>query len=350
MNDSRQFKVPEPDNKYTRLAQWLQQLLEEPEPVSEKAPLAQPSEHQLELLMGSDYHVRFYQQMPDFIMALLSNDAQAMLHYAPLLYHLAGCRECHQSYLELYDAMQAALYPQGTRPILGQGTRTLAATPQRMLGHLCQTLISQAEAVFRQSRRDQRSEDATVRALLQLALKVSAHIGQSSIRRYALHDLVRVATLAEGPTSPKEEDPGSYTYTPALSGAGTRGRKVVRRADTFPRAAQPIQPIIVLQARGLEGYIRQYEDTLELHLQDLGPSLRGKHILVSVPLGSLLEPIRWIGGNPRAIRSTSVVDASGAITVPLGQTELSLSDPEERNLLEAMFLLLEVHSDNAQAD
>jgi hypothetical protein len=39
-----------------------------------------------------------------------------------------------------------------------------------------------------------------------------------------------------------------------------------------------------------------------------------------------------------------VVDASGAVTIPLGETELSLEKLEDRNLLEAMFLLLEVRS------
>ena len=72
----------------------------------------------LELLLDSNYHIHFYQQLPDFVMALLHNDAQAMLQYADLLYHLAGCSECHTAYLELYDALRGAVYPQGFRPQL----------------------------------------------------------------------------------------------------------------------------------------------------------------------------------------------------------------------------------------
>ncbi|MBV9256897.1 MAG: hypothetical protein JO215_02645, partial [Ktedonobacteraceae bacterium] len=48
--------------------------------------------------------------------------------------------------------------------------------------------------------------------------------------------------------------------------------------------------------------------------------------------------------NPRAIRSTVPVDSTGKLTIPLGETELQLSDNEERNLLEAMFTLLEVRA------
>jgi hypothetical protein len=99
-----------------------------------------------------------------------------------------------------------------------------------------------------------------------------------------------------------------------------------------------------LQARSLTGTITQKGQTLELHLQDLDSALRGHPVIVSVPLGSLLEPIRWIGGNPRSIRSSMAVDASGSVTIPLGQTELNLENQEDRNLLEAMFLLLEVRS------
>src|SRR5260221_1844854 len=109
-------------------------------------------EIQLELLLDNNYHIKFFQQLPDFIMALLNNDPHVTLHYAPLLYHLAGCEECHRSYLDLYDSMRAAVQPREPRPLLGQGTRTLGATPPRMLGHLSRALISQAEVVLRQAR------------------------------------------------------------------------------------------------------------------------------------------------------------------------------------------------------
>ncbi|MBV9228493.1 MAG: hypothetical protein JOZ18_04200, partial [Chloroflexi bacterium] len=223
MNDHRQFEgASDPhanDTQQAKLARWLQHLLQEPEQTTH-ASVLEESIAQLELLLGSNYHPHFYQQLPDFIMALLTNDPQATIHYAPLLYHLAGCRECHTGYIELYDAMRAAVHPEGARPVLGQGTRTLAATPQRMLGHLCQTLISQAEAVLRQARHDHTNADAAARSLLQLAISISARIGQSSIRRQALQDLVRVATLFDGPTTPREDDPAVRAYTPTLAGAG----------------------------------------------------------------------------------------------------------------------------------
>ena len=57
-------------------------------------------------------HRQFYQQLPDFVTALLLQDEGATLRYAPLLYHLVGCDNCHQAYLEIYDAMRAALSSQ----------------------------------------------------------------------------------------------------------------------------------------------------------------------------------------------------------------------------------------------
>ena len=88
--------------------------------------------------------------------------------------------------------------------------------------------------------------------------------------------------------------------------------------------------------------ITQAGNMLELHLRDLELKLRGHYVSISVPLGSLLEPVRWLGGNPRAIRSTVPVDEHGTLRTPLGETELRLSNTEERNLLEAMFLKLDV--------
>ena len=211
---------------YTQLASWIQQVMQQ-----EKTPSRSTGEDgkELELLLHSDYHLHFYQQLPDFIMALLTNEEQATLKYAPLLYHLVGCKECHTSYLELYDAMQAAIYPAGPRPQLGQGTRTLYATPQRMLEHLCQSLVSQAEALFHQERRQHVDNDTAARSLLKLALSISARISQSMVRQRALHDLVRVANLFEG----AEQRPDTQTYTARLAGAGgTRsGKKALRRVD-----------------------------------------------------------------------------------------------------------------------
>jgi hypothetical protein len=346
MNNDRPFGNQHASQEETlRLAQWLRQLMHNPSPV-EKLVTQKRDETQLDLLFDSDYHLHFYQQLPDFIMALLNNDPQATIHYAPLLYHLAGCAECHSGYLDLYDAMRAAIYPHGTRPTLGQGTRTLDATPQRMLSHLCRTLISQAEAILQQARREHTDADTSARSLLQLALRISARISQFGLRQQALHDLVRVAALAQGFAPMQRDDPDLYTFTPHLAGVGgPRGRKTVRRAaDTFRPAEEA--SVIHLRSHALEGTITQHEEVLELHLRGLDESLRGHFVRISVPLGSLLEPIRWLGGNPRAIRSEVAVDADGSLTTTLGYTDLRLADPEEHNLLEALFMLLEVRKDD----
>jgi hypothetical protein len=330
-----------------KLSAWLQQVMKLPSTKIQRV-VSGDDDTALELQLDSNYHIHFYQQLPDFAMALLQNDTQAMLKYADLLYHLAGCSECHEAYLELYDALREAVYPQGFRPQLGQGTKTLAATPQRMLRHLCQALISQAEALFQQGRREHRDYNEPARSLLQQALSMSAHIGQSGIRRHALQDLVRIANLFEGVDDAQEDDPHSYVYTPIVSGAGGMrgGKKVLRHVETPLRSpgTPAEQPVILIQARGLEGRITQSEQTLFLNLQDLNQELRGNYVKITVPLGALLEPVRWRGGNPRAIRSVVPVDMTGKLTTPLGETLLQLTNNEERNLLEAMFMLLEVRA------
>lgn len=340
MNDKSQFS-----GDYQRLAEWLQQLMQMPSPQRNTGTELHIT--QLELVYDSHYHSGFYQQLPDFIMALLKHDEQAPLRYAPLLYHLAGCTECHSAYLDLYDAMRAAIDPQEPPPLLGQGTRTLDATPHRMLAHLCQVLISQADALLLQARRTHSESDAAARSLLQQALRVSAHIGQSALRRQALHDLVRVATQTEGGGIGGPDEPHTHVYTPSLAnsgGARRAGKRVLRRLDTPLRSADMTQepPVIYVQSRELEGSITQRGETLELQLQELEQTLRGHRIIVKVPLGSLVEPVRWRGGNPLAIVSRELVDQNGSITVPLGETDLRLTNNEERNLLEAMFMLLEV--------
>ena len=339
-----------------KLAQWLQEILQptltqplENTPTfhafsstnTQKSPMTGERDIQLELaLQDSSYHKHFYQQLPDFVMALLTNDLQAATHYAPLLYHLAGCSVCHQSYLEIYDAMRAALYPREPRPILGQGTRTLDATPQRMLSHLCQAWITQAEAILREARHTDTDSDVAARTLLQAAIQMSSRIKQENVRQQARHDLVRVATLFDtsnaSPTSPAE-----HSFTPVLTGP----RGVTRRGEktgTLPQPGVPQQLAIVLQSRSLEGTVLQRGQTLELHLRDLDESLRGHFITTSIALGSLIEPIRWLGGNPRSIHSPIPVDSTGSLVMPLGETELRLTVPEERNILETTFLLLEI--------
>ena len=346
------------DENTQKLAQWLQEIVRTPSIApseqtsstpsgtnTQKSPITGEHDIQLELLLqDSSYHKRFYQQLPDFVLALLNNDPQMVKQYAPLLYHLVGCAICHQSYLEIYDAMRAALYPREPRPILGQGTRTLEATPQRMLSHLCQAWITQAEAILREARHDKTNGDSAARILLQAAIQLSARIKQDSVRQQARHDLVRVATLFDAPDV-LQMGPANHAFTPVL--AGPKG--VTRRGEksnTLSQAkeANQDQLTIVLQSQGVEGTVVQRGQTLELHLQDLDASLRGHFITTSIVLGSLIEPIRWLGGNPRAIRSAVPVTPTGTLIMPLGDTELRLSVPEERNLLETTFLLLEVRN------
>jgi len=352
MNDHQMFEgMPDPgsrtqgiqNSQYSKLAVWLQQVLE-PTPQRETIVSEMPeNENQLAVVLGPDYHVDYYQQLPDFAMAMLTKDVQSAVQYSSLLYHLVSCNECHRSYLDIYSALHAAVDPQGYRPLLGQGTRTLAATPQRMVGHFCQILVSQAEAVLRQARHNHTDEDAAARSLLQMALHVSAHISQSTIRRQALHDLVRVATLFEGAAAPKEDQQNVHAYTLAPAGGARRG-KVLRRSDTLLHAHDQEQIAIEIQSNGLKGRIVQQGQELVLHLQDLDAALRGHYLTISVLLGSLIEPVRWRNNNPQAIRSTAPVDAAGTLITPLGETEMQLSNPEERNLLEAIFLLLEVRA------
>ncbi len=336
--------IPNPQMaQYARLAQWIQQIMQSPEPttLSSSDTLAEQSGQ----FFLHDYHLHFYRQLPDFIMALLNNDPQAAIHFTPLLYHLSGCTECHHAYLDLYDAMRAAVQPREPRPLLGQGTRTLNAMPQYMLEHLCVTAIGQAEALVRQGRREQSDTSAASRALLQLALQIGAHITQRTIYSRALRDLVRVAAFANGQELVREDDPDARAFTPTLTGAGgVRGKKTVRSVDlkTHQQSAQNAQPAIILQSHALEGRVVQQGDTLELHLHDLEESLRGHQVRVSILLGSLLEPVRWRGGNPHAILSPTPVDASGTVVVPLGETELRLTNNEEYHLLETMLLLLEI--------
>jgi hypothetical protein len=345
MNDYKQFDGSSNDRNATiKLARWLLDVLAKSSQDIAKLSSTGGDENEFEILLSSDYHPRFYQQLPDFIMALLLNDPKATIHYAPLLYHLAGCATCHSAYLELYDAMRYAVEVGDTLPNVNHGTRPLATIPAGTLVNLCQLLIRQAEAVLRQARHDRTDGDAQARSLLQWAMRVSAQITQSSQRAKALHDLVRVATFTDGPHSPGEQEEAVRSYSPLIGAGGPRGGRVLRKAGTPVRSTgtPAEQSIIVLQSSPLEGRITQHEDTLELHLQELDEKLRGHYLTISVPLGSLIEPVRWSGGNPRAIRTSAPVDKDGTVITPLGQTDLRLSNPEERNLLEVMFLLLEV--------
>jgi hypothetical protein len=349
MNNDKDLKGP--SSGQLALAQWLQQVMQEPPIATASFPQLSSEAHeaQLELLLNAqDYHLQFYQMLPDFAMALLNNDAEAPARYAPLLYHLVGCQQCRHGYLDIYDALRAAVQPRGARPLLGQGTRTLSAMPQRMLGHLCRIAIIQAEAVIRQGQREDSATEAQARTLLQMALRIGAQIGQSGIRRQALQQLVRVAALAQGHEPLADDGPEGRAYTPALAGAGgLRGKKIVRRAETGHHGREVAEdaadmPAIALQSRALGGSIVQRGKVLELHLKDLDAALRGHRVRVSVLLGSLIEPVRWYGGNPHALLSPQPVGADGSLHMPLGETDLRLSNTEEYHLLETMFMLLEV--------
>lgn len=337
MKNYKQFdSSPERRSEHIKLARWLQHVL--------ATPLSSTGDNG-QVSLNNDYHSHFYQQLPDFIMALLQNDPLATVRYAPLLYHLAGCTVCHTAYLELFDAMRYAVKVGDAHPVVDQGTRPLASIPTGTLVNLSQVLISQAESVLFQARHEHTDNDALARSYLQLAMRVSAQIMQSSMRSRALKDLVRVATLFDGPHAPGEQDPATRSYSPLVGASGTSRRgKVVRRGEIATRSmgksTEP--PAIYLQSSPLEGTITQHESLLELHLHDLDEALRGHHLAISVPLGSLLEPVRWEGGNPRAIRTVAPVDKDGTLKTPLGQTDLRLSDPDDRSLLEVMFLRLEV--------
>lgn len=329
---NRSEGFPDPQNPYLALARWLQQILATT-PRQSRAELTSIIENGGQL--GDDYHLSFYQQLPDFVTALLTNDPQATLHYAPLFYHLIGCNVCHKAYLEIYDAMRAALTTDGNHTAIDQGAHPITSVPPRMLAYLCQLLISQARAVLRQAHLDHTNNDAWARSLLQQAIRISSHIMQGSARQQALRDLVEVATLYT-----QEQTPAAHSYTPLIAaGNGTRHGKTRRGAGMLEH---PAEAVLALQSGSLEGEIRQVGDTLELYLADLDEHLRGHHLLISLPLGSLLEPVRWLGGNPLAIRSQSPVDEKGRLRTPLGKTDLRLSNLEDHNLLEALFRKLDV--------
>jgi len=346
MNENRQFEnASQGDSKYENLARWLQHVFVLPEQVPGKTA-AEDEANEVELVSVGDYHPHFYRQLPDFILALLHDEARATTQYAPLLYHLAMCDPCRETYRALYDALGYALTTPEVANV-NQGTRPLASLPTAALVHLCQLLITQAEAVLRLARHEHTDGQAEARSLLQMAMRVSAQITQSSLRVKALQDLVRVATLAENVPDTAAQAPAIRSYAPLIGAGGTRHGKVMRKADTAVRSAgmssTPTEPpTIYLQSHLLEGSITQKEDIIELHLHDLDEKLRGQYIAISVPLGSLIEPVHWIGGNPRAIRSALPVGQDGTLVTPLGATDLRLNNTDERSLLEVMFLLLEV--------
>ncbi len=336
------------DNEYTshaderlrNLASWLQQLMQHPEQ-DEFVPVEKDVLNQFEVPFVMQYHPTFYQQLPDFILALLQNDPHVLTNYAPLLYHLVGCAACREAYRELYDPMKEAIQVHEEHPIVSEIIRPLSGMSPRLLAQFSGLLISQAEALLRQAHHEHTDNNAHARSLLQMAMRISTHLTQQSMRNRALHDLVRVASLYAGEISPDTQHPPALSFIAVPAGTGgTRQGRVLRSGEIEAQSLG--QATIDLQANAFEGNVIQHEDTLELQLHGLNQSLRGHHLAISVPLGSLIEPVRWIGGNPRAILATSPVDDKGMLKMSLGQTELRLQNPEERELLAVMFSLLEV--------
>ena len=332
--------TPAPQESYAPLAQWLYQLLSGTQTGvrSDQLPVGEDAS-----LLGADYHSAFYPVIPNFALALLRQEPDALTHYAPLFFHLLACPTCHRAYLETYDALRFAL-ADDARP----ATTTLrlssainpAATSPKLLVFLCQLLIGEARAVLRQAHREHNDKDAWARALLQQAMQLSRYIMQGTLRQRALRDLVDVANLYQTSTvePPGKLDTLSYA---ALIGAGSGARgRTVRRAEMASRPQEQVS--IELRAGNLDGRVTQEGEMLILHLQDLDASLRGKFLSIAIPLGTLLEPVRWLGGNPSAIRSAGLVGPDGTLITPLGRTDLRLNDPEEHNLLETLFKRLDV--------
>ncbi len=341
---SNQFVgAPDPREQNASLARWLYQLLtSKPRAIfTEQIPVGEDVS-----LLSANYHAEFYPQIPNFALALMKQDPTATTRYAPLFFHLIGCPTCHRAYLETYDALSTALASDArlvTTALHTPFPASFATTSPKLLVFLCQLLIGEARSVLRQAHRERDDADAWARSLLQQAMQISRYIMQGTLRQRALRDLVEVASLYTASSTTTETPPGQGTLSYASlvgTGSGTRGRRV-RRAEMISPTNEPVS--IDLQAGPLEGTITQEGDLLILSLVDLDASLRGKSLLISIPLGTLLEPIRWLGGNPYAIRSAGPVESDGTLTTPLGRTELHLSNPEERNLLETLFKKLDVH-------
>ena len=339
---SEQFVgTPDPQGQYTPLAQWLYGLLAHG---PKEAPTEQVAVGEDVSLPGKDYHAGFYPQLPNFVMALLRQTPGVTTRYAPLFFHLLGCPICHRAYLETYDALRIALADDArptTTALRLSASASLATTSPKLLVFLCQLLLGQARAILQQAHRDHTDEDAWARELLQQAMQISRYLMQGTLRQRALRDLVEVASLAQRSEIDGPSAQATLSYS-ALVGAGssTRGRGVLRRADMMSRSNE--QASIDLRSDSLEGNVTQEGELLILRLGDLDATLRGKFLLISVPLGTLLEPVRWLGGNPYAIRSAGPVGADGTLVTPLGSTEFSLSKPEDRNLIETLFKKLDI--------
>jgi len=324
-------------NEDLPLAHWLQQVLATT-PQDPKAELTTTDNGDQ---FGDVDHIKFYRQLPDFVQSLLNNATQEdIIRFGPLVFHLIGCPACHTAYLEIYDAMRATIGIEEGQLSTSQLPQSIATISKPILVYMCQLLINHAAGVLREARHDHSDHDDWARSLLQQAIYLSSHIKQSTQRQRALQNLVEVATFFDDTTTP-----AAHSYLPVFStGSSTRQNKIRRRAETLGR---PDRQIAIYLQTGLskqEGMITQNQDVLELHLEDLEQELRGRFLIVTIPFGSLLEPVRWIGGNPHAIRSKVPVGEDGSLTTPLGSTELQLSIQEDHNLLEAMFIKLDIRA------
>lgn len=339
MND--QFVgTPGPQQQNELLAQWLSALMasktqgtaSEPVPIGEDVSFPR-----------GGYHTLFYPQLPDFALALLRGEAGVTTRYAPLFFHLLSCPVCHRAYLETYDALRVALADEGKPAATAfrlPSASSLSATSPKLLVFLCQLLVGQARSILRQASGEYDDADTWARLLLQQAMGVSRYIMQGTLRQRALRDLVEVASLSRLTSGEAPASQATLSYS-ALVGAssGSRGRRM-RRAEMLSRPGE--QASIELRANALEGTITQEGELLILRLVGLDEGLRGKFLLISVPLGTLLEPVRWLGGNPYAIRSTGPIGPDGVLVTAVGRTELLMSNPEDRNLLETLFKKLDI--------
>jgi hypothetical protein len=327
-------------DEYLPLAQWLQLILANtPNDLEAGVITVLDTDDQF---IDTD-HMKFYRQIPDFAQALLKNPTREdVIRFGPLVFHLIACPACRTAYREIYEAMSATIGIKDEQTITNQLPQPATNTLTRAQVYTCQLLIHQASDVLREAHHSHKDQDAWARSLLQHALYLSSKISESSQRQRALHDLVEVATLFDKEDRP---EPASHSYLPVLSGGTTSGQKTTRRLTDTPGHPDG-QSAIRLQTKffKLDGTITQHNNVLELHLENLDQELRGRFLLISVPCGLLLEPVRWIGGNPRAIKSAVPVGEDGSLTTPLGSTHLQLSNQEEHNLLEALFIILNVRS------
>jgi hypothetical protein len=339
MND-RFVGAPDPRQQNELLAQWLYALLASKTPgtAGEQIPIGEDVS-----FPRGGYHAAFYPQLPDFALALLRGEAAATTRYAPLLFHLLGCPVCHRAYLETYDALRVALADASKPAAITlhlPAASNLSATSPKLLVFLCQLLVGQARLILRQAHREPEDADAWARSLLQQAMGISRYIMQGTLRQRALRDLVEVASLAAPAAGAAPASPATLSYAACVgTGSGSRGRRM-RRAEMLSRPGEQVS--IELRANSLEGTITQEGELLILRLIDLDERLRGKFLLISVLLGTLLEPVRWLGGNPYAIRSSAQVGSDGVLVTALGRTELLMSNPEDRNLLETLFKKLDI--------